>query len=272
MNRAIRIVMWILAFTATAYLALLLLLWALQGRLIYPAPRLQGPATGGFEQVSYRTEDGLQLGAGYRAAAEGQPTILYFHGNGADWVSSVVATDRLVPQGYGVLAAEYRGYRGNPGTPSEHGLYRDGRAAINFLAEHGAGANDLVIIGNSIGSGVAVQIASEIQPAALVLISPFASLSELVAEKFRWLPTGLLLRDRYENARKIGSIEAPILVLHGDADTLIPHTHAKRLVEVREDAQLTIFRGYGHDLAWHDVAEEAVLEFLAQRLGEDTTE
>ncbi|MBO6768889.1 MAG: alpha/beta fold hydrolase [Erythrobacter sp.] len=261
-----------LATFAVAYLALVAVLYLAQGSLIYPAPRGILPITGGFEEVSYTTADGLDLKAGYRAARPGFPTIVYFHGNGADWVSSVVATDRLVPEGYGVLAAEYRGYRGNPGSPSEEGLYRDGRAAIAFLAERGVDPGNLVLIGNSIGSGVAVQMASEIAPAALVLISPFASLSQLAAEKFRWLPTGLLLRDRYENMQKIGEIGAPTLILHGDADSVVPHIHAERLLAANPDAYLRIFSGYGHDLAWHDAAEEAVIAFLAQQTEEDHRE
>ena len=251
--------MWIVGLAIAAYLIVLALLWAQQGRLIYPAPTALTPPTGGFEQVTYRTSDGLDLAAGYRAGEPGKPTILYFHGNGADWVSSVVATDRLVPSGYGVLAA---GYRGNPGTPHEDGLYRDGRAALAFLATRGIAAGDIVIIGNSIGSGVAVQMASEQVPQALVLISPFASLRQLVGEKMRWVPSGLLLRDRYENAEKIARIDAPLLLLHGDADTLIPDTHSRQLGRLRDDAKLVIFEGKGHDLAWHDEAEEAVLTFL----------
>lgn len=262
MKQAVRAAVWIVGFLLISYLAVLLLLWSQQDRLIYPAPRAFGPPTGGFEQVIYRTSDGLDLSAGYRPAAPGMPTIAYFHGNGADWVSSVVATDRLVPAGYGVLAAEYRGYRGNPGSPSEQGLYRDGRAALGFLALRGVEADEMVLIGNSIGAGVATQLASEHAPRALVLISPFASLRQLAAEKLRFVPTDLLLRSRFDNMAKIASVEAPVLILHGDADTLIPHDHARQLAALRADAELQIFAGRGHDLAWDDEAENAVLAFL----------
>lgn len=251
--------MWIAVFLATAYLAVIAILWSQQDRLIYPAPQVIGPSTGGFEEITYTTADGLDLTAGYRAAAPGMPTVAYFHGNGADWVSSVVATDRLVPAGYGVLAAEYRG---NPGNPSETGLYADGHAALGFLAMHGVAAQDMVLIGNSIGSGVAVQLASEHAPRALILISPFASLRQLAVEKLRWLPTEMLLRSRFENAQKIAGVDAPVLILHGDADTLIPVAHARQLAAVRQDASLIIFPGEGHDLAWREEAEEAVLAFL----------
>lgn len=254
--------MWFLGLIFVSYVGVALLVWSQQDRLIYPAPRVVAPPTGGFEQVTYRTGDGLDITAGHRAAAPDKPTILYFHGNGTDWVSSVVATDRMVSEGFGVLAAEYRGYRGNPGSPSEQGLYMDGRAALRFLAERGVQADDIILIGNSIGSGVAVQLASEQAPRALILISPFASMRQLVGEKVRWLPTSLLLRSRYENAAKIAQIDAPVVILHGDADTLIPDAHARQLAAIPQDAHLVIFEGKGHDLAWHYEAEEAVLDFI----------
>ena len=174
----------------------------------------------------------------------------------------MVATDHLVPDGFGVLAAEYRGYRGNPGQPSEHGLYEDGRAAIAFLRARNVEPGDIVLAGNSIGSGVATQMATEIRPRALILISPFASLSRLVGEKIRWLPTGILLHDRFENIDKIAAVDAPILILHGDADRLIPVSHARALADARPETELAIFPGYGHELAWRGEAETRMHEFL----------
>ena len=135
-----------LSIAAVAYVAALLILAIGQRYFIYPAPKGEGRDVPGFEEILYRTSDGLDLKAGYRAAVNGMPTIVYFHGNGADWQSSVVATDRLTPAGYGVLAAEYRGYRGNPGSPSEEGLYADGRAAIAWLSARGVANGDIVLI------------------------------------------------------------------------------------------------------------------------------
>lgn len=251
-----------LAALAAGYLALAGGLFLAQRALIYPAPHGPGGRPAGFAPVTYETADGLALTAGYRPAQAGRPTILYFHGNGADWQSSAVATGRLVPQGYGVLAAEYRGYRGNPGRPSEHGLYADGRAALAFLRRRGVEPSAVVIVGNSIGSGVAVQMAREHPVGALVLVSPFASLSQVVAEQFPWLPTALLLRDRFENIDKIGAIDAPVLILHGDADRLIPPAHARALAARQPAAELAIVAGAGHELAWRAEAEERMLAFL----------
>lgn len=252
-----------LAILAGLYLLLAVILFVAQRSFIYPAPRGAGSEPAGFERVAYKTADGLTLHAGYRAGRGGLPVILYFHGNGADWQSSVVATDRLVPDGYGVLAAEYRGYRGNPGRPSEHGLYADGRAAIAYLRARGIETHDIVLVGNSLGSGVATQMAVETRPRALVLISPFASLARLVGEQLRWLPTRLLLRDRFESIDKIGVVRAPILIMHGDADTVIPASHAQALARASSLAELVVFPGLGHDLAWRNEAEQRMQGFLA---------
>lgn len=233
-----------------------------QRAIIYPVPNGPIASTGGFELISYRTSDGLDLTAGYRPAEAGKPTILYFHGNGTVWPSSIVATDTMVPAGYGVLAAEYRGYAGNPGSPSEEGLYRDGRAAMAWLRDQGIDGQDIVIIGNSIGSGVATKLASESGPAALVLISPFASLEQLAGEKLWWLPTSLLLRDRYDNVASLEAVTAPTLVMHGDADSLIPASHGEQLAKSKQGIEFALFEGVGHDLAWHQGAEARALEFM----------
>lgn len=257
-----RAVLTFFAAILAAYVALCAVLFFAQRSLLYPAPTGSGNVPAGFGLIEYPTSDGLVLQAGYRPAEAGQPTILYFHGNAADWQSSVVATDRLVPSGHGVLAAEYRGYRGNPGEPSEAGLYADGRAAIAWLGRQGVSPSQLVIVGNSIGTGVATQIAAEHDPRALVLISPFASLEQLVQEKLRFVPTSLLLKDHYRNDAKLADIAAPILILHGTADTLIPIDHARQLAQRSDHAQLIEFPGIGHDLAWYDAAELAVLRFV----------
>ncbi|NNC59098.1 MAG: alpha/beta fold hydrolase [Erythrobacter sp.] len=255
----------LLALALYGFLALGLTLF--QRSFIYPAPAVSRLIPAGFEIIRYPTEDGLTLRAGYRPAARGMPTIVYFHGNGADWQSSVVATDRLVPEGYGALTAEYRGYAGNPGKPSEQGLYADGRAALAWLKEQGIGSQDVVLIGNSIGAGVAVEVATQASPAALVLISPFASLRQLVAEKIFWLPTGPLLRDHYLSNAKLSRIDAPILILHGEADRVIPVSHGRQLAKTNPNALIETYPGAGHELAWLDAAQMRTLAFLKTVVG-----
>jgi uncharacterized protein len=170
---------------ATFVIALTVLLFFFQRQLIFPAPQtvLAAPPPG-YRFVETRTDDGLTLRAAFREAAPGKPTLLFFHGN-ADSISGAdAATRALAEAGYGAMLVEYRGYGGNPGSPSEAGFYADAEAAIAWLAGQGIGAQKIVIIGNSIGSGPATELAVRHPPAALVLISGFASLPRAASDVF----------------------------------------------------------------------------------------
>ncbi|ANU06846.1 alpha/beta hydrolase [Paraurantiacibacter namhicola] len=246
---------WLLTFLAVFYLAALVLVWSLQERFIYPAPPEQAGVPAGFERITYTAADGVEIGAGYRPAREGMPTLLFFHGNGSSWQSTAYVTDRLAALGYGVLAASYRGYAGNAGSPSEKGLYADGRAAYAFLRERGVAPQDIVLTGNSIGSGVATHLATEVEARALVLISPFDSLEETASRAMRWLPVRTLIRDRYDNVGKLPGIEIPVLILHGEEDTLIRLEQARTLAAARPGTKLVTYPGWGHDLVVHPAVQ-----------------
>lgn len=243
-------------------------LFLVQRSLIYPAPKEQAPLPAGFERVAVTTEDGLQLTFAHRPAAPGKPTAVFFHGNGDNWAGGAAATQAIAGSGFGVLLAEYRGYAGNPGSPGEIGLYRDGRAAIEWLGGAGVSRNELIITGNSVGSGVAVQMAQEYQPAALVLLSPFDSLAGLIGEKFFWLPARWLVRDRFDNLAKISDIESPILIQHGSVDDLIPVDHGQRLSTAAPHAQFQPFTGVGHELAYLAEPQHAQLLWLKSVLSD----
>jgi pimeloyl-ACP methyl ester carboxylesterase len=241
-------VLWLIGSVLLAYLAVASVVYYKQEALLYPAPRGVGDSMRGYRDVAYETADGLRLSGGYRQAAPGKPTLLFFHGNAATWQSTTQILAPLADAGYGVFAASYRGYRANPGSPSETGLYRDARAAAAWLAAIGVGEDDLVIVGNSLGSGPAVELARTIRPRGLVLISPFASMTEVAAANVRWLPVEWLMRDRYDNAAKLPEISAPVLILHGDRDTLIPLAHAQRLAGLARNGTLVTVRNAGHEL------------------------
>lgn len=248
---------------AFAYLAVVAFAYLMQERLVYPIPPAQDIVPEGYRQITYQTSDGLEIRAGYRAAREGMPTLLFFHGNGSDWQSTAHVTRLLAEEGHGVLAAEYRGYAGNPGTPHEEGLYADGRAALGFLRERGIADDAIVLISNSIGGGVATQLATEFTPQALVLVAPFDSLPDTAAPKMPYLPVRLLLRDRYDNAAKLPLVDAPVLILHGAEDSLVPLSNAERLAATRGDTAFTIYPNRGHELIGYDDVQSAIASFLA---------
>lgn len=239
---------WLIGFVLVTYLAVAGTIYHKQEALIYPAPRGVGASVPGFRDVTYETADGLRLAGGFREAAPGMPTLLFFHGNAATWQSTTQVLAPLVREGYGVFAASYRGYRANPGRPSEAGLFHDARAAADWLAANGVAAHDLVVVGNSLGSGPAVELARTIRPRGLALISPFASMTEVAAANARWLPVEWLLRDRFDNAARLPEVTAPVLILHGDRDTLIPLAQAQRLAKLAQNATLVVVPRAGHEL------------------------
>ncbi|ABC64595.1 alpha/beta hydrolase [Erythrobacter litoralis] len=257
-----RTLLTVLAIVAGIYLAIALAAWAAQGQLIYPALRGQSVPEESYEVVALPTADGLELRVFWREGEPGKPVVLYFHGNGGTLAGSTQATRALVAAGFSVLLPAYRGYEDNEGTPHEKGLYTDGRAALAWLADKGVAPENLVVIGNSIGTGPAMQMASEVDPLALILISPFTSLPEIAASKMPILPMPLLLRDRYDNSAKIGSLDMPILIQAGSADTLIPATHGRALARLAPDADLQIFDGLGHDLNFRPETDAARVRWL----------
>lgn len=240
-------------------------LYWLQGRLIYPLERLRElprkPFPSRFEAVRVRTADRLDLAARYcppsRALA---PTVVLFHGNGEDLSQRERIASELANAGYGVVVASYRGYSGNPGKPGEAGLYADGRAALRFAARHGA---RVVLHGYSLGSGIAVQLATEFDVDALILEAPFTRIADVAAARFPWLPVRPLVRDRYDNVSKIGAVRAPVLIYGGTSDAVIPPRQFARLHDaVRAPRRLVTIDGADHTDVWDKGGAAAVRAFL----------
>lgn len=257
-----------LALVAALDLLAMVALFLMQRSLIYPAAAASGSGADqmfdGFEEARLETSDGLVLRAIYRPARQGHPTIVFFHGNGDNLLGGRTATQALAAHGFGVLLPEYRGYGGNPGRPSEAGLYRDGRAALRWLTSRGVPPGRIVLVGNSLGSGVAVQLATETPVAGVAIVSGFTSLADVAARHFPLAPVRLLLRDRYDNLRKLGQVAAPVLVLHGASDTLIPPSHAVELAKAAPNGRSDLVNGVGHELAYLPKSQAIVLKWLQQ--------
>ena len=263
-NKLLSIVIPLVGF----YVLLVGALYILQRPMIFRADLSPAPpdfgSVPGFQEISYRTEDGLDLRALYRRAAPGKLTLVYFHGNADGLSGSLRVTERLGAEGYGLLLVGYRGYDGNPGNPTEHGLYADGRGAIRWLSEHGVPSSDTVLVGNSLGSGPATELAATFPVAGLVLISGYTSLPNVGASVYPFIPVKLLMRDRFDNIGKIGRVAAPILILHGTADWTIPYDHATALAAAAGNrAQVMPFEGTGHELVSSPALSPVIGRWLA---------
>ncbi len=246
-----------------AYLAALAVLFVMQRSLIFPAPQHRHAPASGFVEVMLKPADGLALQAHWRAPQPARAAVVYFHGNAGSLAGSAREAGLLAARGYGVLLVEYRGYGGNPGAPSETGFYADGRAAMAFLVAQDIAPARTIVIGNSIGSGTATQMAREYAPAALILTSPFTSLPDVAGEKLPFAPVNILLRDRFDNLAKVPTLKMPVLVQHGTHDNVVPFAQGKALANAAPMATLQRFEGLGHELSFQAEAQAGQIDWLA---------
>jgi fermentation-respiration switch protein FrsA (DUF1100 family) len=229
--------------TVAAGVALLFaLIWFFQRRLVY-FPLLQDvPPVAGVlpsaEEVVFETEDRLRL-HGWFGPAEARSdgaAVLVFNGNAGDRSFRAPLALALAQAGFSVLLFDYRGYGGNPGSPSETGLLADARAAQAHLASReDVNPGRLVYFGESLGAAVAVALAIERPPAALVLRSPFTSLADVGRLHYPYLPVDLFLLDRFDALGRIGQLQCPVLVIAGERDRIVPPALSRRLYEAAPD-------------------------------------
>ena len=211
--------------------ALIVAIQSQQRRLIYFPSRDAVPSIArlisGARDVVLDTDDGKRLGAWYLPAAGDQrgSAAVVFNGNGGDRSGRVLLANGLSRLGMSVLLFDYRGYGGNPGSPSEKGLATDARVAQAWLTtQPDVDPDRIVYFGESLGAAVAIGLALEHPPAALVLRSPFTSLADVAKVHYPWLPVGRLLIDRYPSIDRIGSLSVPVMVIAGDRDDIVPES------------------------------------------------
>ena len=235
--------------------ALIVAIQTQQRRLIYFPTREPVPSAStylpGARDVVLDTEDGKRLGAWYLPAGGGKggPGVVVFNGNGGDRAGRAPLAEGLARLGLSVLLFDYRGYGGNPGSPSEKGLAADARAAQAWLANQTEVDPDrIVYFGESLGAAVAIGLAAERPPAALVLRSPFTSLADVAKVHYPWLPVGRLLVDRFPSIDRIGSLSMPVMVIAGDRDDVVPESLSKKLYDAAPDPKrYLLVPGTGHN-------------------------
>ncbi|MCJ2187110.1 alpha/beta hydrolase [Novosphingobium beihaiensis] len=250
---------------AGLYAIAILALYLGQRAIIYPAPGGPVAIPAGFEKVHLKTGDGLTLTAAWHPARSGKRTVLFFHGNGDTLPGAAAATRGLAEAGYGVLLADYRGYAGNPGKPTEAGLIMDGKAAEAFLSAQGIKPESVILMGASLGTGIATQLAADRTPAALVLVSPFTSLADAGAAALPWAPVRLLMHDQFKSRDVIADMEAPVLVLHGADDRVIPFKQGRALANAAPHGEFLRFDGNGHQLQFTAQAQDAIVQWLVRK-------
>src|SRR6201996_8485377 len=243
---------WLAVVVAIVYCGGVAALYVRQRAMLFPVPPVgrTAPAAAGLpeaEEHVLTTADGEKVIVWHVAAKPGRPVILFFHGNGDFLAGRVSRFRNLISDGTGLVALSFRGYAGSTGSPSEAGLLKDAAAAYAFTAARYE-ASRIVIWGFSLGTGVAVAVASEHPVAKLILEAPYTSTVDVAASLFPIVPVRLLMRDPFHSDRRIGRITAPLLIMHGDADPAINIRFGERLFAMaREPKQFVRLGGGGHE-------------------------
>jgi fermentation-respiration switch protein FrsA (DUF1100 family) len=255
--------------------AALALLWIGQRSLIYfpdtSRPSLDRSGLTGAETVAFTTSDGVRLDAWFVAGSgpPPRPTVVVLPGNAGHRGYRAPLAAALQLHGLNVLLTDYRGYGGNPGAPSEEGLAADARAARAYvLSRADVDAARIVYFGESLGGAVAVRLAVEHPPAALVLRSPFASMVQIGQHHYPLLPVRWLLRDRYPSIDRVHELRSPVFVIAGTEDSIIPIEHSRRLYEaiVSPKTLLEVAADHNDDVFLNgDAMIDAIVQFLNRR-------
>lgn len=251
---------------ALFYVALTVFLYFYQRNLLYfpggPRPALEAAVQP--EIISVTPEDGIELEGLYWPAQDGLLTLVFFHGNGQAyqyWVDKLMNHQKL---GYGVFFTDYRGYGGTKGQPSEQGIYTDARAFISALAsQKSVSTEDMIFYGESLGTGVAVQMATEYSPKALILESAYSATVDVAKGRYGVFPVELLMKDKFISRDKIGELTMPKLFIHAGRDIIIPIKYGRKLYKAAPEPKLWVtIPEAGHNNLYDHGAALHIHEFL----------
>ena len=230
------------------YLSVLILLFIFQRSLMYHP--LENNYSGDkleveVEKVKIVTSDDIKLlGWFHKKDLNKFKTIVYFHGNAGKLENRIHKLNHFKDMNVNFLIIAWRGFSGNAGKPSEEGLYIDGISAVDWLKNLGLKENDIVLYGESLGTGVATHIAQNNDYAGLVLETPFTSMTGAAKNFYPYIPVALLLKDKYENQNKIKNIKIPVLVMHGEEDQIVPFWMGKKIYEIANQPKYSHFTKY----------------------------
>jgi pimeloyl-ACP methyl ester carboxylesterase len=252
------------------YLTLLTGLYFFQRELEYiPVTAFPGTpkenGVGEMSVVSVHTADNLSLMGWFAGPKkENGRVVVLFHGQGIHIGGNRFKARLLLDDGYGVFFCEYPGFGGNPGTPTEESIYNDGRAVIQWLKKQGYDESRIILYGESLGSGVAVQMATEFHVGGVILEAPYNSAVAIAQFRYPYFPVQWLMKDPLDSLSKMGGVKEPLLIIHGAEDPVIPIAFSRELFAAAAGPKKFItVDGAGHppDLYLHG-AGKMIVEWL----------
>ena len=216
------------------------------------------------QKIKIKTQDELELLSWYhKKNSKDYKTILFLHGNAGSLENRIHKINHFKNMNVNFLLLSWRGFSGNNGKPTEKGLYEDARSAVRWLASIGVAEKDIIIYGESLGTGVAIEIAQNKKFAGIILESPFTSMIAAGKDKYPYLPVKFLLKDKFESDKKIKNIKSPILIMHGKVDKLVPFHMGKKIYELANEPKYFYFSDYdNHMMEYNNNLLKALKKFI----------
>jgi fermentation-respiration switch protein FrsA (DUF1100 family) len=206
-----------------------------------------------IEKVKIQTSDNIELLGWYHEKnLKDYKTLVYFHGNAGSLENRIHKLNHFQDMNINFLIVAWRGFNGNKGKPSEKGLYVDGKSTIDWLIKKGVDEKNLILYGESLGTGVATHLAQNKNYAGVILETPFTSMVDAAKNFYPYVPINLLLKDKFENFKKVKNINAPILVMHGEVDKIVPFSMGKKIYEIANNPKYSYFTKYDDHMMEYD--------------------
>jgi len=238
----------IIGLVVLIYLIITLILYNSQRSLLYHPTENNysgDKLTVSIDKIKIKNEDNIELLAWYHEKdIENYKTILFLHGNAGSLENRIHKINHFNDMDVNFLIISWRGFSGNKGQPTEEGLYKDAKSGVDWLKNKGIRKENIIIYGESLGTGVATEIAQNNKFAGVILESPFTSMVAAGKSKYPIFPIKLLLKDKYESDKKIQNIKSPILIMHGEDDKIVPFWMGKKLYELANQPKYSYFPKY----------------------------
>ena len=259
--------LFLVSLVVLVYLLVTLGLYIFQRNLLYhPAENNYSgdKLTVNIEKVKITTDDNINLLAWYhKKDIKNYKTILYLHGNAGALENRIHKINHFNDMNINFLLLAWRGFNGNAGKPTEQGLYQDAKSAVRWLMNQGISEENIIIYGESLGTGVATEIAQKKNFAGVILESPFTSMVAAGKSKYPIFPIKLLLKDKYESDKKIKNIISPILVMHGEVDKIVPFWMGEKIFQMANEPKYSYFSKYDdHMMEFNDELINSIKSFL----------
>ena len=220
-----------------------------------------------IKEVKITTQDNIELLAWYHEKnLKDYKTILYFHGNAGSLENRIHKLNHFKNLDINFLIIAWRGFSGNEGKPSEKGLYEDGESAVKWLLNKGIEEKNIILYGESLGTGIATHISQNKNFAGVILETPFTSMADVAKTFYPYIPVSLVLKDKFENKKKMKNISSPILVMHGELDQIVPFRMGEKIYKIANTPKYSYFTKYDNHMMEYDenliIALESFLKSL----------